>query len=164
MLRGIKLDGKKSISLSDEIVDVSEVNKVYIPLMNGNVKCECAIKIGKKVKKGTIIGIRKDVDFPILSPVSGVVADIKTCTYLTGDVVECVVIDNDKLESVIKKKLVKDITSYTKDEFIELLRTCSVTGMGGSDYPTFLKYKSDLNTLVVNAVECRIVTSTHTSN
>lgn len=154
MLRGIKLDGKKEMSLSDEIVDVSEVNKVYVPLMNGSVRCECIVKKGKKVKKGTIIGIRKDIDFPILSPVSGVISDIKTCTYLTGETVDCVVIDNDKLEKVVKKKLVKDITSYTKEEFIELLRTCSVTGMGGSDFPTFLKYKSDLNTLVVNAVEC----------
>lgn len=154
MLRGIKLDGKKNMSLSDEIVDVSEVNKVYVPLMNGTVKCECIVKKGKKVKKGTVIGIRKDIDFPILSPVSGVVSDIKTCAYLTGETVESVVIDNDKLEKVLKKKLVKDITIYTKEEFIELLRTCSVTGMGGSDFPTFLKYKSNLNTLVVNAVEC----------
>lgn len=154
MLRGIKLDGKKEMSLSEEIVDVSEVNKVYVPLMNGNIHCECVVKKGKKVRKGTVIGIRNDIDFPILSPVSGEVLDIKTCTYLNGETVNCVVIDNDKLERVLKKKLVKDITAYTKDEFIELLRTCSVTGMGGSDFPTFLKYKNDLNTLVVNAVEC----------
>ena len=154
MLRGIKLDGKKEMSLSDEVVDVSDVNKVYVPIMNGNITCECVVKKGKKVGKGTVIGIRKDIDFPILSPVSGTVLDIKTCTYLNGDTVDCVVIENDKLEKVTKKKLVKDIKEYTKEEFIELLRTCSVTGMGGSDFPTFLKYKSDLNTLIVNAVEC----------
>ena len=71
MLRGIKLDGKKEMSLSDEVVDVSDVSKVYIPLMNGNTHCECIVKKGKKVKKGTVIGIRKDIDFPILSSVSG---------------------------------------------------------------------------------------------
>jgi electron transport complex protein RnfC len=122
--------------------------------MNGNIECECVVKKDKKVKKGTVIGIRKDIDFPILSPVSGTVVDIKTCTYLNGETVPCVVIENDKLEKVVKKELVKDITIYSKEEFVELLRKCSVTGMGGSDFPTFLKYKCDLNTLVVNAVEC----------
>ena len=154
MLRGIKLDGKKEMSLSEEIVDVCDVNKVFIPLMNGNIECECVVKKDKKVKKGTVIGIRKDIDFPILSPVSGTVVDIKTCRYLNDEEVACVVIENDKLESVSKKKIVKDIKDYTKEEFIELLRTCGVTGMGGSDFPTFIKYKSKLNTLIVNAVEC----------
>ena len=50
MLRGIKLDGKKEMSLSNEVVDVSDVSKVYVPLMNGNTLCECIVKKGKKVK------------------------------------------------------------------------------------------------------------------
>ena len=154
MLRGIKLNGKKEMSLSDEVVDVSDVNKVYVPLMNGNVPCECMVKKGKKVRKGTVIGMRKDIEFPILSPVSGEVVDIKTCLYLNGETVDCVVIDNDKLERPVSKKIVKDISAYTKEEFIDLIKNCGVTGMGGSDFPTFLKYESNLKTLIVNAVEC----------
>lgn len=154
MLRGIKLNGKKEMSLSDEVVDFSAPSRVYVPLMNGNTPCECVTKKGKKVKKGSIIGIRKDLDFPILSPVSGTVVGIKKCLYQNGEMVDCVVIVNDKKETVLKKKLIKDITSYTKDEFIEILKNCAVTGMGGSDFPTYLKYKSDLDILIVNAVEC----------
>lgn len=154
MLRGIKLDGKKNMSLSEEVVDVSDVNKVYVPLMNGNIECECVVIVGKKVRKGSIIGVRADIDFPILSPVSGIVVEISKCRYLNGEMVDCVAIENDKLEKVSKKNLVKDITAYSKDEFIGLLKNCAVTGMGGSDFPTFLKYKADLNTLIVNAVEC----------
>lgn len=153
-MRGVRLDLKKEMSLSDEIVDVSDVNKVYVPLMNMNIECECTVKKGKKVKKGSVIGIRKDIDFPIVSPVSGSVCDIKTCTYINGETVPCVVIENDKKETSLSKKKVDDITKYTKEEFIELLRKCSVIGMGGSGFPTFLKYKYDLNTLIVNAVEC----------
>lgn len=154
MLRGIKLDGKKEMSLSDEVVDFSEPTKVYVPLMNGNTECECVTKKGRKVKKGSVIGIRKDLDFPILSPVSGTVLGIKKCMYLNGDNVDCVMIENDKKETEVKKKPVKDITSYTKDEFVDLLKTCAVTGMGGSDFPTYLKYKGNLDILIVNAVEC----------
>ena len=39
-------------------------------------------------------------------------------------------------------------------EFIETLKNCSVTGMGGGDFPTYIKYKNDINFLIVNAVEC----------
>lgn len=154
MIRGIKLDGKKEMSLSDEIVDVSAPSKIYVPLMNGNIVCECVVKKGKKVKKGTIIGIRKDIDFPILSPVSGTVLEVKKALYKNGEMADSVVIENDKLDRVVKKKIVKDITSYTKEEFVELIKNCGITGMGGSDFPTFIKYQSKLNTLVVNAVEC----------
>lgn len=154
MLRGIKLDGKKEMSLSEEVVDASAPSKVYIPLMNGNTVCECLTKKGRKVKIGSIIGIRKDLEFPILSTVSGTVIDIKKCLYLNGEMVDCVVIENDKKERVLRKKLVKDITSYTKDEYLELLKNCAVTGMGGSDFPTYLKYNNKLDILIVNAVEC----------
>lgn len=154
MVRGIKLDGNKEMSLSDEIVDFSNPTRVYVPLMNGNVECECVTKKGRKVKKGSVIGIRKDLDFPILSPVSGTVVGIKKSLYLNGKMVDSVEILNDKKEIELKKKCVKDITSYTRDEFIDLLKKCAVTGMGGSDFPTYLKYKSDLDILIVNAVEC----------
>lgn len=154
MIKGIKLNGNKEMSLSDEIVDFSNPTRVYVPLMNGSVECECVTKKGRKVKKGSVIGIRKDLDFPILSPVSGTVVGIKKSLYLNGKMVDSVEILNDKKEIELKKKLVKDITKYTKDEFIDLLKKCAVTGMGGSDFPTYLKYKSDLDILIVNAVEC----------
>lgn len=154
MIRGFKLDGKKEMSLSEEIIDFSAPDKVYVPLMNNNTLCECLTKKGRKVRKGTIIGIRKNMDFPILSPVSGTVVDIDKCLYLNGEEVPCVVIENDKKERVVKKVLVEDITKYTKEEFIDILKKCAVTGMGGSDFPAFFKYKSDASFLIVNAVEC----------
>lgn len=154
MIRGIKLDGKKEMSLSEEVVDFCTPSRVYVPLMNGNTVCECLTKKGRKVKIGSKIGVRNDLDFPILSPVSGTVLDIKKGLYLNGNVVDCVVIQNDKLERVLNKKLVKDITAYTKEEFTELLKRCAVTGMGGSDFPTYLKYTGKTEILLVNAVEC----------
>lgn len=154
MLKGIKLDGKKEMSLDEDIMDISNPSLVYIPLMNGNTSCSLTVKKGKKVKKGSVIGIREDIDFPILSSVSGTVVDIKKCMYFNGKNVDCVVISNDKKETLIKKKEIKDITTYTKEEFVDLLKNCAVTGMGGSDFPTFLKYKGEVETLIINAVEC----------
>ena len=153
-MRGLRLDNKKSMSLSDEIIDFSNPSRVYVPLINGNTICKCTVKEGKKVKKGTIVGKREDIDFPILSPVSGTVVGIKKCLYSNGEEVDSVVIVNDKKETLVRNVDVSNITNYTKEEFIELLRKCGITGMGGSDFPTFLKYKNELNVLIVNAVEC----------
>ncbi|MBR1884348.1 MAG: RnfABCDGE type electron transport complex subunit C [Clostridia bacterium] len=153
-MSGLKLDGKKEMSISSEIVDFSNPSRVYVPLMNGNTICACLTKAGKKVKKGSIIGKREDLDFPILSPVSGTVVDIKKCLYQNGEMVDTVVIANDMKETLVKKNIVSDITKYTKEEFVELLRKCAIKGMGGSDFPTFLKYKGEVEILIVNAVEC----------
>jgi len=154
MIKGIKLDGKKEVSISNEIVDFSDPNEVYIPLINNGVLCECVTNEGRKIRKGTVIGIRKDIDFPILSPVSGTVVGIADGLYLNNKDVSCVVIKNDKKEKLVEKKLIEDITSYSKEGFIDVLKKCAVTGMGGSDFPTFIKYKNDVEILIVNAVEC----------
>lgn len=154
MIKGIKLDNKKGISISSEVVDFSSPNEVYIPLINNGVLCESVTNEGRKIRKGTIIGIRKDIDFPILSSVSGTVIGIENKLYLNNKEVPCVVIKNDKKEKLVEKKLIEDITSYSKEGFVDVLKKCAVTGMGGSDFPTFIKYKNDLEILIVNAVEC----------
>ena len=153
-MKGIKLNNKKEMSFANEVIDFSSPSRVYVPLINGNTLCKCIVKEGKKVKKGTIVGKRVDINFPILSPVSGLVVGVKKVLYSTGIEVDAVEIVNDKKESLLRKSIVNDITKYTKDEFVELLRKCSITGMGGADFPTFLKYKNEVNTLIVNAVEC----------
>lgn len=154
MIKEIKLDGKKDISIVNDLVDFSNVSKVFVPLINCNILCKCLTKKGRKVKIGSVIGIREDINFPILSPVSGVVLDIKKYQYLNGDLVDCVVISNDKTEKILKKNEVKDICNYSKEEFIDLLKKCSVSGMGGGDFPTYLKYEGNSSILIVNAVEC----------
>src|SRR5574344_1302775 len=154
MINGKKIDGRKEMSISNEVVDLSNQNKIYVPLINNNVLCNYLTKAGRKVRKGTVIGMRKDLEFPILSPVSGTVVGIKKVLYLNNKMIDAVVIDNDKKEKPIKNIMIKDISLYTKEEFIDLLKKCAVTGMGGSNFPTFLKYKGTLDALVVNAVEC----------
>ena len=81
--------------------------------------------------------------------------------------VDCLVIENDfkeKYRNKIGKK--KDITKYSKESFIYMLQNNGVTGMGGSDFPTFMKYDTDnkINCLIVNGVECDICTSSDNAN
>ena len=74
------------------------------------------------------------MDFPILSPVSGTVLDIKECLYLSGEKVPCVVISNDKdaMPKAISKAIKRAIAAlviffipFLVDLIIDWLNTYS---------------------------------------
>lgn len=154
MKNGIKISGKKEMSISEEVINISNPKKVYIPLINCGVECTPLIKKNMKVKKGMIIGVRPDNNFPILSSVSGKVVGFKKCLCNDGLKVNSAVIENDFKDTLMNKKEVADISNYTKEEFINIIKDCSITGMGGSNFPTYMKYNAEINTMIVNAVEC----------
>jgi len=157
MAKGIKVISNKRMSLNKELAEYKRPEIVCIPLVNhSKLDCECLVKVGDKVLKGSVIGRRNDnIELPIHSSVSGKVIGIEERQYLNGEKVKCVIIENDfreKQEKLVGAKL--NIDSYSKETFIELLKNCAVTGMGGSDFPTYIKYQGKLDTIVVNAVEC----------
>lgn len=157
MAKGIKVISNKNMSLSDELVECKRPQIVYIPLVNyTKLDCECLVKAGDLVLKGSVIGKRNDnIELPIHSSVSGKVIGIEEKLYLNGEKVKCVAIENDLREKSVELNGAKqDISSYSKDEFINILKNCAITGMGGSDFPTYIKYQTDLKILVANSVEC----------
>lgn len=165
MVKGIKVISNKSMSLNHELVECKRPEKVSIPLVNhSKFDCECLVKEGDKVLKGSVIGKRDDnIDLPIHSSVSGKVVAIEEKLYSDGQLVKCVVIENDFTEkSVDLRGAKKNIDSYSQEDFIDILKECAVTGMGGADFPTYIKYKTKLNTIIVNAVECEpYITADH---
>lgn len=159
MLVGINLEKNKTMSIKNKVLEFKNPEYVYIPLVNHtNLNCESLVKKGDKVYKGSIIGIRKDhFEIPIHSSVSGKVINIEQKPYLNGELVNCVVIENDFKEKVKNKKFAKrNIANYSKKEFIRILKDCGIVGMGGSGFPTYIKYDTDLaiNTIIINGVEC----------
>jgi len=156
---GINLPSNKKNSIKNKIVEFKKPNYVYIPLINHtNLNCDCVVKEGDIVYKGSLVGMRNDhFNIPIHSSVSGRVVGIEKRLYLNGKEIDCVVIENDFKEKVENKKPYKQkITDYTRREFINTLRDCGVVGMGGSGFPTYVKYDTNLpiNVILVNGVEC----------
>ena len=160
MLSGEKLVNHKKESIDGGLVEFLNPKEVIIPLVNhSNMNCNLKVKKGDKVKIGSILGMREDhFTLPIVSSASGVVKEIKKITYLNNEEVEAVVITNDFKDTLLLDEEVKDIDlcKYSKEDFVKLIRDCAVTGMGGSDFPTYVKYMADtkIDTLIVNAVEC----------
>lgn len=158
MITGIKMPSRKKMSIKEKIGVYNKMKYVYIPLISGNdTNITVAVKKGDYVYKGTVIGKRKgNLRIPIHSSISGTVIDYEEKYVSNGNKVKCVVIENDFLDAVENEYENNDITKYTKTEFIRTIRDCGIVGLGGSGFPTYVKYNIDkrLNTLIVNAVEC----------
>ena len=157
-MRGVTIKMDDKIKVKKEMLEFIKPQKIYIPLENkSGIKYKKLVNVGDYVFNGQVVAINESIDFPIHSSVSGYVVENESNELNTGKKVECIVIENDFKEKY-KDKLgsIKEISNYSKEEFIELLKTSEITGLGGSDFPTFLKYNTDskINYLLVNGVEC----------
>ncbi|MGI6329909.1 MAG: RnfABCDGE type electron transport complex subunit C [Bacilli bacterium] len=156
MFNGVKVDLNKNISITKDIKEYKQPKIVYIPLNSyGSDEGESLVKINDYVLKGQVIGQRSDqLKFPLHSSVSGQVVAFEDKVNSKGELVKCLVIKNDFKEKQVEIQGVREkLTSYNKEIFLKLLKECAVSGMGGADFPTYLKYKGDLNTIIVNVVE-----------
>lgn len=158
MITGISIPKHKEMSIKDKIGIYNKMKYVYIPLISGNdTNITVAVKKGDYVYKGSVIAKRKgNLRIPIHSSVSGTVVDYEEKYCSNGKKVKCIVIENDYLEAIEKEYENNDITKYTKKEFLKTLQECGIVGLGGSGFPTYVKYNTDqqINTIIVNAVEC----------
>lgn len=157
MIIGTKLEGHKELT-KDKILVFDKPKYVYIPLIIGSNK-DITINVKEKdyVYKNQIIGYRNDDKFPIHASVSGKVINFEEKNCYNGQKVKCVVIENDMKEEV-KEEIIKQdkIDNYTKEEFIDLLKSGGIRGLGGADFPTYIKYKSNkkIKHLIINGIEC----------
>ena len=158
MITGIKIPKRKKMSIKEKIGVYNKMKYVYIPLISGNdTNITISVKKGDYVYKGTIIGKRKgNFRIPIHSSVSGTVIDYEEKYTSSGKKIKCVVIENDFLDALETEYENNDITKYTKKQFLKTIQDCGIVGLGGSGFPTYVKYNIDkrINTLIINAVEC----------
>lgn len=153
----------KKINPSKKIIDDVKIQIIYVPLESklGYIY-KPKVKVGDYVCIDDVLGVNISSDLTINSSVSGTIVGIEKKYISNGKLVDCLVIENDfkeKYRNKLGKK--KDITKYSKESFIYMLQNGGITGMGGSDYPTFIKYdiKEKINCLIVNGVECEIASS-----
>ena len=148
---------RSSKKLNYNIEMYTKPEEIYVPLENKNGSTyKHLVKEGDYIYKGGVVAINEEINFPIHSSVSGY-ATIGTKKLIgNGKKIKCVVVKNDFKEKYEKSRLKKkEILSYTKEDFVEALRVGGITGLGGSDFPTFIKYSIDnIRCLLVNAVEC----------
>lgn len=161
MIHILSSDASRHIRGNKELTDHAEIirlqpDKVYIPAFdNKGMALDGLIGVGQSVLKGTKLGVRKDFDLTVYSPVSGKVTGLvnKRSIQLNRNA-NYIEIENDKQS---KRELLKPLSEKpTKEEIISKLKEGSIVGLGGAGFPSYIKYgtKDKIDTLVVNAVEC----------
>ena len=156
-MSGMKIPKMKSMSIKERTTMWIKPKFVYIPLIVLNdTDITVLVKKDDYVLKGSIIGHKKgDLKTTIHSSVSGKVTGFEEVTISNGSKVKSVVIENDFKEKTKENVNIEKLASYTHQEFIDILKTSGIVGMGGAGFPTYVKYDNEsINTLVVNAVEC----------
>ena len=154
-MRGIKILGFKKLTMDKDLLVYNTPDYVYIPLLVGSdTDITLKVRRGSQVKIGTVLGISSKADLPILSSVSGVVEDYEEKYAYNGKLIKTVKIKNDFKDEYVPHE-VKEIDKYTKKEFISILKDFGIRGMGGADFPTYIKYDTKgIKNIIINAVEC----------
>ena len=151
------------ISPSQKIIDDIDIQIIYVPIESKmGYTYKATVKPGDYVSVGMILGKSGIAEIPLISSVSGTVVGFEDKYLSNGKLVKCIVIENDFKEKYQDKVgKVNDITKYSKDEFIYLLKRCAIIGMSGSAFPTYIKYdtKKKIKYLIVDAAECEIYAS-----
>ncbi len=157
MANGVKLKGYKELTKNSECLVFNKAKYITIPLVNGiNTDVSVLIKKGDYVLKGQILGkTTGNFRIPIISSVSGIVMGYTKTTLSCLEEVKSIVIENDFKEKTIEIDSFKDLRKIKKEDFITRLHDAAIIGMGGSGFPTYVKYQNNnIKTLVINAVEC----------
>lgn len=150
--------------LTKALPSMRYVDPEYVYLAVTNARCATAeiyVKPGDLVKVGTVIGKRKGAFFEqnIHSTVSGEVIGTVKKFHRSGKMVDFIQVKNDKKDEFaeeVKERTPEEIALLTKEDFAKITKDCSLVGLGGSSFPTYIKFqtKDEIDTLCINGVEC----------
>jgi Na+-translocating ferredoxin:NAD+ oxidoreductase subunit C len=156
---GIHIPHYKSFTEHKAIKEASLPEELIIPLLqHTGAPNEPLVKVGDKVKAGQKIGATdKFLSAPVHASLSGTVTAIEPRLYLTGQMVESIVIAVDKNQD--KLDLVdNDLDKVTKEEVINAVKEAGIVGMGGAAFPTSVKLNpppdKHVDALIINGCEC----------
>ena len=163
---------KDTKNLTGLLPAVRYIQPKYVYIAMGNVRCpnaELYIKEGDHVFYSQVIGIRHAsfFDQPIHATCSGTFVGLEKHYHRSGKLTDFIKIENDGLDTIdptLKTRTPEEIAALTKDEMVEILKNCACVGLGGSSFPTYVKFQTDkpINMILVNGIECEpYITADH---
>ena len=141
-------------------LDVPEY--VFLPTDNARCsKAEIYVKEGDHVYLGQCIGMRDGGYFkqPIHATVSGTVEGYEEHYHRSGKKVSFLRLHNDfkdEWDPSLKTRDDEEIATFTRKDFVSILEQNATVGLGGSSFPTHVKFNNDkkIDCILVNAIEC----------
>ena len=154
-IKGLHIDGRKSMSTGKPIENFLDPEAVYIPTAVGNTVYTMTVQPGDTVLKGQIIGNREGrFGHPIASPVSGTVSGLKKMWHSSGKMLQMLEIVNDHQEKCAYEA--PKSFDYSREELVEIIKNAGIVGLGGAGFPTYVKClpSNDADSVIINAAEC----------
>ena len=144
----------------------------YLYLAMANARCpkaELFIKEGDHVNSCQVIGMRHGPFFeqPIHATCSGTYIGLEKHYHRNGKLTDFIKIENDfkdTLDSSVFVRTPEQIAALTKEEMTKIIEDCAMVGLGGSSFPTHVKFKTDkpINLILINGIECEpYITADH---
>ena len=166
--KGIK-DTKKLVGA---LPAVRYTDPKYLFLATSNTRCnkfEVYIKEGDHVNSCQIIGKRIGPFFeqPIHSTCSGTFIGFEKHYHRSGKLTDFIKIENDfkdTLDPSCKERTPEEISKLTKEEMTEIIKNTANVGLGGSSFPTYIKFQTNepIHTILINGIECEpYITADH---
>lgn len=161
----VKLDGQKAITKDKPILSIEAPDVLYVPLVLGlETDFDVHVQEGEHVCIGTKLATKKSKSVPIFSPVSGTVKGVEKRMHASKRLQAHIVIENDHQYERVKAYEVKDPDHMSREDVIVAMKELGIVGLGGSGFPTYLKYENvtGIETVLINGVECEpFLTSDH---
>ncbi len=169
---------KKTTTIKDtkgllrELPTLRYTDSKYLYIATDNARCptsEIYIKPGDYVKCCEIVGMRHGpfFDQPIHTACSGIFVGYENHYHRSGKLVKFMKIENDFKDTYadyVKERTPEEIAKLTKEDMTEILKNCALVGLGGSSFPTYIKFqtKEKIKTILINGIECEpYITADH---
>lgn len=156
---GVHPNEGKELSKAKAIKKLLPEGDVIIPLSQHiGAPAKACIAVGDKVLVGQKIGEAAGfISANVHSSVSGTVKKIEPHLVAGGNMVECVVIENDgQYEECLLE--IKEYEEMTREEKREAIKEAGIVGMGGAGFPTNVKLSpkndDEIEYVIVNGAEC----------
>ncbi len=149
----------KELSKAGDVKKLLPEGDVVIPLSQHiGAPAKACVAVGDKVLVGQKIGEAAGfISANVHSSVSGIVKKIEQHVIASGNMVECVVIENDERYEEILMDL-KPYDEMTKSEKRDAIKEAGIVGMGGAGFPTNVKLspknEDEIEYVIVNGAEC----------
>ncbi len=161
-------------NLTSSLPAIRYTNPKYIYLATANARCpkaEVFVKEGEHVNVCQVIGMRYGPFFeqPIHATCSGTFVGYEKHYHRNGKLTDFIKIENDFLDTLDPSAIIRtpeEIEELVndKEKMTELMKNCAMVGLGGSSFPTYIKFKTDkpINMILINGIECEpYITADH---
>ena len=164
------IDDTKNLTSALPTVRYVKPKYLYSAVTNARAnKADIFVKEGDHVYCCQVIGMRHGPFFeqPIHSSCSGTYLGLEKHYHRNGKLVDFMKIENDfkdELDPSVTIRSPEEIAKLTKEDMTQIIKDCALVGLGGSSFPTYIKFQTDkpINMILINGIECEpYITSDH---